>query len=188
MIETVTLENFSFTYSLKRSKRIQSLRIRIERDGSVTCTLPYRINEDVARKFIFQKKSWIEEKLLFYQENRKEKQIHSSSEILEYKKQTLALVKERLSFFNNHYGLVWKDIRIKDTKTRWGSCSKIGNLNFNYKIALLSKDLTDYIVVHELCHLREFNHSSSFWSLVEKTIPNHKNLRKELKKKSLELI
>ena len=68
-----------------------------------------------------------------------------------------------------------------ESKTRWGSCSKKGTLNFNYKIALLSPELRDYIIVHELCHLGEFNHSSKFWLLVEKTVPNYKTLRKQIK-------
>jgi len=68
-------------------------------------------------------------------------------------------------------------ISIKNTKSRWGSCSKKGNLNFSYKIALLSKDLADYVIVHELCHLGEFNHSKRFWKLVSLTIPNYLELK-----------
>jgi hypothetical protein len=65
---------------------------------------------------------------------------------------------------------------------RWGSCSKKGNLNFNYKIALLPQRHSDYVIVHELCHLREFNHSKKFWDLVEQAVPNHRALRTELKR------
>ncbi len=70
-------------------------------------------------------------------------------------------------------------------RTKWGSCSKKGNLNFNYKIALMPEKIADYIVVHELCHLKEFNHSRKFWNLVVKIIPDYLEIKKELKNKSL---
>jgi len=67
-------------------------------------------------------------------------------------------------------------------RSRWGSCSVSGNLNFNYKLIHLPEDIAEYIVAHELCHLAEFNHSKKFWELVSKTIPDHKLRRKRLKK------
>lgn len=90
----------------------------------------------------------------------------------------------RVAHFNSFYGFSVGRISIRDTKTRWGSCSKRGNLNFNYKILFLPAHLADYIVVHELCHLQEFNHSQNFWALVAKIFPNHKAMRAELKKQN----
>mgnify|MGYP001607235311 CR=1 FL=1 len=72
-------------------------------------------------------------------------------------------------------------VSIKNHKSRWGSCSKKGNLNFNYKLALLPQELADYVIVHELCHLGEFNHSPKFWKLVARAIPNYKALKKKFK-------
>jgi predicted metal-dependent hydrolase len=97
-----------------------------------------------------------------------------------HKGQARVLAHERVTHFNAFYGFTWNRISIRNQKTRWGSCSAKGNLNFSYKLALLPPHLSDYIVVHELCHLKEFNHGDTFWSLVEQTIPNHKALRKEL--------
>ncbi|MEK9157265.1 MAG: M48 family metallopeptidase, partial [Patescibacteria group bacterium] len=88
---------------------------------------------------------------------------------------------ERLQHFNQQYGFTIGKVAIKNQTTRWGSCSKKGNLNFNYKVAILPPELQDYLVVHELCHLGEFNHSKAFWQLVAKTIPNHVELRKRLR-------
>ena len=91
-----------------------------------------------------------------------------------------ALVHARIRHFNAHYGFVIHKIFIKNHKSRWGSCSEKGNINFNYKILFLPPALADYIIVHELCHLQEFNHSRTFWSLVEKTVPDHRTLRRSL--------
>jgi predicted metal-dependent hydrolase len=100
---------------------------------------------------------------------------------LKYKEIARALVMEKLAEFNKIYELSFNHITIRDTKSRWGSCSKKGNLNFNYRIVFLPPPLADYLVVHELCHLQEFNHSQKFWNLVAVAVPDYKKLRKELK-------
>jgi hypothetical protein len=104
---------------------------------------------------------------------------------LEYKNQAREIVEEKIARFNSFYNLNFNKIRIKNQKTRWGSCSKKGNLNFNYKIVFLESKMADYLVVHELCHLAEFNHSRSFWNLVAKTIPDYSKINRELKKNHL---
>lgn len=91
------------------------------------------------------------------------------------------LVHRKLSEHNVHYALSFGKIAIRNQRTRWGSCSKKGNLNFHYRIIELPEHLTDYIIVHELCHLAEFNHSKKFWTLVAKTIPDWKVRRTALK-------
>lgn len=102
-------------------------------------------------------------------------------EYLQNKEVAHELVAKQLEFFNGFYKLQYKRISIKNQRTRWGSCSKAGNLNFHYKIVLLPKNLSNYIIVHELCHLKQFDHSKNFWELVSKTIPEYKELRKKLK-------
>ena len=98
-----------------------------------------------------------------------------------HKEEARSLTLARLNHFNKHYNLTWNRIAIRDTKTRWGSCSAKKNLNFNYRILFLPPHLQDYIIVHELCHLKHLNHSQDFWSLVAETVPNYKNNIKELK-------
>lgn len=92
-----------------------------------------------------------------------------------------AFVHHRLFVLNEIYGFVYNRVAIRNQRTRWGSCSKKGNLNFNYRIASLPFHLADYIIVHELCHLREFNHSQNFWNLVAQVIPDHRERRRELR-------
>jgi predicted metal-dependent hydrolase len=91
-------------------------------------------------------------------------------------------VHTRLAHFNEHYKLPVGRVAIRNQKTRWGSCSKLGNLNFNYRLALIHPELADYVVVHELCHIKEFNHSQKFWDMVAEKVPDHRIHRAELKK------
>ena len=104
------------------------------------------------------------------------------------REQARRFVKNRIEYFNSFYKFRINRIAIKNQTTRWGSCSSKKNLNFNYKIIYLNPVLADYLIVHELCHLGELNHSKRFWALVHKTIPDYVKINKELKRKPIKLI
>ncbi len=112
---------------------------------------------------------------------------YTKADYLRYKESAYRLVVDRLAYYNRLYKLSFNRIYIRNQKTRLGSCSMKRNLNFNYKILFLDKKTQDYIIVHELCHLKEFNHSKRFWSLVEKIFPDWRVIKKELKNNSLVL-
>lgn len=101
---------------------------------------------------------------------------------LQYKNQARCLVRQRLDYFNQFYNYKYNRVSIKNQRSRWGSCSRLGNLNFNYRLAHLPTELADYIIVHELCHLKEMNHSARFWQLVAQTMPDYLERRRELRK------
>src|SRR3989344_7685345 len=101
----------------------------------------------------------------------------SRRDYVRYKETARALVKSRLVLYNQVYKFNINQVAIKNHTSRRGSCSKKGNLNFNYKVTLLPLELADYVIVHELCHLQELNHSKKFWKLVALTLPNYKELR-----------
>ncbi|MEI7424929.1 MAG: M48 family metallopeptidase [Candidatus Staskawiczbacteria bacterium] len=107
---------------------------------------------------------------------------------IEEREKARILVENRLSVINKFYNYNINRISIKNTKTRWGSCSSKGNLNFNYKIIYLEPKFVDYLIVHELCHLGQMNHSKRFWALVCKTIPDYDKINKELKRINIKLI
>ncbi len=79
-------------------------------------------------------------------------------------------------------GVQYNRITIRNTRTRWGSCSSQRNLNFHYGLLFLPDDLRDYVIVHELCHLREMNHAPAFWALVAQYIPDYRMRRATLRK------
>lgn len=101
---------------------------------------------------------------------------------LNNKEKARGIINSRIGYFNGFYNFPFNRISIKNQKSRWGSCSKKGNLNFNYKIIFLSQKHFDYVLVHELCHLKELNHSKRFWDLVKETIPDYKEIRRDFKK------
>ena len=107
---------------------------------------------------------------------------------IQQREQARIFVENRISYFNKFYKFEINRIAIKNTSTRWGSCSSKHNLNFNYKIIYLKPELADYLIVHELCHLGEFNHSKKFKALVAKTIPNYAKINKELKRINVKYI
>ncbi len=91
-----------------------------------------------------------------------------------YKKQARALLTERVEFFAHAQGFKVKKIRISSARTRWGSCSAKGTLSFTWRLVMAPPDVIDYVVVHELCHLKELNHSKAFWAQVEAILPDYK--------------
>ncbi len=92
------------------------------------------------------------------------------------------IITDRIIFLNQAYQYSYGRIAIKNQKRCWGSCSAKGNLNFNYRIIFLPEVLMDYIIVHELCHLKELNHSKEFWKHVERGVPSYQEHRQQLKK------
>lgn len=100
---------------------------------------------------------------------------------LKYKEKARSIAETRCEYYAKIYNFKYNKISIRNQKTRWGSCSRRGNLNFSYKIAILPEELSDYIIVHEICHLGQFNHSKDFWNLVAQTVPNYLKLKEDLK-------
>jgi len=122
-------------------------------------------------------------------QRKKDKKIHSLTGFTKQNRETARiLVENKISYFNKFYKFNINRIAIKNQRRRWGSCSSKANLNFNYKIIFLESQFADYLIVHELCHLKEFNHSKKFWNLVEKTIPDYKTINQRLRKLPINLI
>jgi len=91
------------------------------------------------------------------------------------------IITNRLAYFAPLCGVTFKRVAIRNQRRRWGSCTSRGNLNFSYRLIFLPKELCDYVVAHELCHLKELNHGPAFWAEVEKAIPHYLTLVKNLR-------
>jgi len=140
------------------------------------------MDEEKAGSFIREKSRWIISKLEYFRKFRASDLLAGSgANYSSHKNKALEFAKRKVDHYNGFYNFAFNKISVRNQKARWGSCSRKGNLNFNYKIVLLPEKLADYIVIHELCHLKEFNHSRNFWDLVGILAPDYRNIRKELR-------
>ncbi|HJR84654.1 MAG TPA: SprT family zinc-dependent metalloprotease [Nitrososphaeraceae archaeon] len=112
----------------------------------------------------------------------KDRRKHKESIKNWYHEQTKKILDTKVPLFGKQLSISYGKVRIKNQKLRWGSCSKHGNLSFNLLLSALPSHIIDYIIVHELIHLIEFNHSEHFWRLVEEAFPAYKDCRYWLKK------
>ncbi len=104
-----------------------------------------------------------------------------------YRKEALCLISEKAEEFAESLSVCFENIRIKDQKSRWGSCSSKGNLNFNWRIIMAPEPVCDYVIIHELCHLVFMDHSVNFWNLVESICPQYRQYKKWLKENGKKL-
>ena len=168
------------TYQWIRSRR-KTIAIQIDREGQVIVRTPYGITKRQVEEFLDEKKDWILQTRQRV-EKRKTEQIPISEEVRrEGIERAKRIFPERTAYFAKRMGVDYGRITIREQKTRWGSCSSKGNLNFNWKLVLLDPKLLDYVVVHELAHRREMNHSKNFWKIVEAELPDYRERRRRLK-------
>ena len=168
------------TYQWIRSRR-KTIAIQIDREGQVIVRTPYGITKRQVEEFLDEKKDWLLQTRQRV-EKRKTEQIPISEEVRrEGIEGAKRIFPERTAYFAKRMGVDYGRITIREQKTRWGSCSSKGNLNFNWKLVLLDPELLDYVVVHELAHRREMNHSKNFWKIVEAELPDYRERRRRLK-------
>ena len=178
----IQLADRTITYTLKISRLAKHLRLAIYCNGDLVVTQPRFVKTEIVNKFLNEKSDWILNKIANFKIAKKDSLSHlTRRDYLNNRARARELITERVEYFNCFYNFKYTQINIRDQKTRWGSCSKRGGLNFNFRLIYLADDVRDYFIIHELCHLKEFNHSANFWKLVSDAAPNFKDLRKKLK-------
>jgi predicted metal-dependent hydrolase len=179
----ITLRNEKIEYTVRKHRQAKRLKIAVSCGGNCMVTLPWRMSLWDAEKFIQQNSQWVLDKIKAMKKIGRQSLFsrRNNDEYLKLREYARDFVTRRLEKFSEHYGFEYKGVAIRNQRTRWGSCSSKGNLNFNYKVMLLPQRHADYIIVHELCHLKEFNHSPRFWSLVSQTIPEYAEIVKQLR-------
>jgi len=172
----ISINSRNIAYTLKQRRYQRQINFIIHQDGSLVVTAPKMCRKKTIKKEILKHGDWIVGQI------GKTANTTIDDKVVHHLKKALRpIIEVKLLQFNSYYNFKYNRISIRHQKTRWGSCSSEGNLNFNCKLLCLSNELREYVVAHELCHLAEMNHSKKFWKLVEKTIPDYKELRKELK-------
>jgi len=166
-----------------RSNR-KTVCIEITRDAEVLVRAPYSMPSSEIEKFLKEKAGWIEKHLESVRKRNSEQSTNvelSEKQIRELAEKALEIIPKRVAYYAKIIGVTYGRITIRNQKTRWGSCSSKGNLNFNCHLMRMPMEIIDYVVVHELCHRKEMNHSEKFWAEVEKVMPDYKSRRKWLK-------
>ena len=160
-----------------RSSR-KTLAVQIRADGTVIARAPLRMPKDRILYFLSEKASWIrmQQGRMQDRENmRQQARIHlDAAQEKELRERAKSVLAQRTAYFARQVGVTYGRITVRDQKTRWGSCSQTGNLNFNFRLILAPPEVLDYVVVHELCHRRQMNHSAQFWQEVAQVLPDYR--------------
>lgn len=164
-------------YTLRRHPRAKRVRILISRDRKVIVSMPSRFSRRVAEKFVTDKADWIHSVVA----GLPAPNTMTARERRQQTKAARALVHQLVNDYSARYGFRVGNISIRHQRTRWGSCSIEGHLSFNARIVTLPESLQKYIVIHELAHTKEHNHSPRFWTLVGSMVPDYRILRATLR-------
>ena len=171
-------------YTLIRSDR-KTIGIQITPDCNVVVRAPRGLSSAQIDRFVQSKRAWIEAHLPKVPASQPK---FTPEEIEALAQKALSVIPQRVRHFAPIVGVTYGRITIRNQRTRWGSCSGKGNLNFNCLLMLIPDDCIDYVVVHELCHRKEMNHSPAFWAQVERVLPDYRKSRQWLKEHEKELI
>ena len=171
------------TYEIIKSSR-KTIAVEVRQDGSVLVRALRNCPQSRIDTFLKEKQAWVLAKV----EEQKEKEADSmkiqplsEAEQRLYRDKAREIFEQKVSYYAQMMGVSYGRIAIRDQKTRWGSCSGEGNLNFNWRLIFAPAGVLDYVVVHELAHRKEMNHSPRFWKVVEDTMPEYRKYQKWLK-------
>lgn len=168
--------------SVIKSKR-KTISIQVK-PNEVIIRAPIKTKEIEIEKFAESKRKWIEKHLQLFSEKQKlfeNIEPYSDEEIKSFVKKAKETIPKKVEFYAGKIGVTYNKITIRCQRTRWGSCSSKGNLNFNCLLVLLPDEIIDSVVVHELCHRKQMNHSAKFYAEIEKVFPDYKRCNTWLK-------
>lgn len=175
-----------------RSNR-KTVAIQVNSDLGVTVRAPRSALEKDIEEILKKKEAWISKHIEKIKETKERVEAEPTEKLTREKvialaEEALKVIPERVEYFAKVIGVTYGKITVRNQKTRWGSCSSKGNLNFNCLLMLAPPEVLDYVVVHELCHRKQMNHSKAFWLEVEKVLPDYKEVRKWLKEEGSQMI
>lgn len=173
--------------------RRKTIAIQVNSDLSVTVRAPRSASEKDIEEILKKKEAWISKHIEKIKKTKERLEAESTEKLTREKvialaEEALKIIPARVEYFAKVIGVTYGKITIRNQKTRWGSCSSKGNLNFNCLLMLAPPEVLDYVVVHELCHRKQMNHSKAFWLEVEKVLPDYKEARKWLKEEGSQMI
>ena len=166
---------------LERSNR-KTLAIHISQEVCLIVKAPSAMPEQKIIRFLQQKQFWIYKQAKHIMENNQNKVKRSEEEIRRLREEARKILTAKSNEYAKQLGVTFDRIRIGNQKTRWGSCSSNRTISYNWHLVLMPESIIDYVVVHELCHLLEMNHSKRFWDKVAGVLPDYAERRIWLRK------
>lgn len=180
------IPDFPVPILFTKSIRAKYLRITIKPDKTVKVTVPHKISYEQAKEFFISKILWAKKHLSRF--NKIEKMHNAHIEITSVNKSESKLILiNRLEKMAQEHGFKYNRVSIRNQKTRWGSCSHLNNISLNMNLIQLPQELQDYVILHELVHIRVKNHSKKYWAELDKYVNNAKIMDKKLKRYRLKI-
>ncbi|MDL2302431.1 M48 family metallopeptidase [Lachnospiraceae bacterium OttesenSCG-928-D06] len=168
---------------IRKSNR-KTISLEVNKNAEVIVRAPYYATDKQIEEWVQEKSSWIEKSI---EKAKKRKELIGEQDLLTIEElnklaeQALSVIPKKVAYYAEKIGVSYSRITIRNQRSKWGSCSGKGNLNFNCLLMLAPSEVLDYVIVHELCHRKEMNHSPLFWKEVENVLPDYKVSRLWLK-------
>lgn len=179
-LSKIILDDKEYEYVIQY-KRIKNIYMRIK-DNKIYISSPKKVSIKDIEKFIIQKEKWILNVIKKQEEYKNREDKINEKRIKKYTdEEFFNIIKTNVEKYSLLMNLFPNKVKIKDMKCAWGSCTSNKNISFNSELIYFDEYIIEYVIVHELSHLKYMNHQKEFWNLVEKYITNYKSLRKELK-------
>ncbi len=170
----------TFQYTVVRSNR-RSIAIQVDLQCNITVRAPYLCSQKEIDAFVLSKKTWLENTIIKQREKQKNTKIYTEDDIKALRKKAKEIVPEKVKYYSEIMGVVPETIKINSAKKRYGSCSGNNGLNFSLYLMDKPEEFIDYVVIHELAHIKHHNHSKDFYDFVAQFMPNYKDVVKKNK-------
>lgn len=177
---SLEIEDISLPIVLKKTNR-KSMSIQVTPEEQLLIKSPLHVSDKEICRFLQQKTFWIYKQAKRVQKENETRIVRSEEEVKKLKEEARSVLSHKTFQYANMLGVTYNRIRIGSQKTCWGSCSSKGTISYNWRLILMPEEIQNYVVVHELCHLFEMNHSKRFWEKVASVMPDYVTYRKWLK-------
>lgn len=166
-----------FDYTLVRSKR-KSVAIQVNENCNITVRAPLRLSQKEIDRILLEKKEWLEKTIISQREKKKNIKEYSDEDIKLLRKKAKEIIPQKVEHYAEIMQVQPASVKINSAKKRYGSCSGTNNLNFSLYLMDKDESFIDYVVVHELAHIKHHNHSKDFYKFIEQFMPDYKKRMK----------
>ncbi len=169
-----------FQYTVIRSDR-RSIALQVDSQCNITVRAPFMCSQKEIDGFILDKKEWLEKTIIKQREKIKSAKVYTEDEVEFLRSKAKEVIPQKVAYYSQIMGVKPENVKINSARKRYGSCSGTNNLNFSLYLMDKPTEFVDYVVVHELAHIKHHNHSKDFYSFIEQFIPNYKDVVKKNK-------